>query len=48
MLNDIGEFVFEWPDHKLTGDTKQESFMNISIDLVVFLCALLLPHLHFS
>jgi len=35
MLNDIGEFVFGWPDHEFSVDTKQESFMKINVDLVV-------------
>ncbi|KAJ7811570.1 DUF1692-domain-containing protein [Mycena olivaceomarginata] len=35
MLNDIGEFVFGWPDHEFSVDTKESSFMNINVDLVV-------------
>ncbi|KAF8155285.1 endoplasmic reticulum vesicle transporter-domain-containing protein [Mycena galopus ATCC 62051] len=35
MLNDIGEFVFGWPDHEFSVDTKQGSFMKINVDLVV-------------
>ncbi|KAJ6611161.1 endoplasmic reticulum vesicle transporter-domain-containing protein [Mycena sp. CBHHK59/15] len=35
MLNDIGEFVFGWPDHEFSVDTQQGSFMNINVDLVV-------------
>ncbi|KAF7335414.1 hypothetical protein MVEN_02194200 [Mycena venus] len=35
MLNDIGEFVFGWPDHEFSVDTRQDSFMNINVDLVV-------------
>jgi hypothetical protein len=35
MLNDIGEFVFGWPDHEFSVDTKDSSFMNINVDLVV-------------
>ncbi|KAJ7471078.1 DUF1692-domain-containing protein [Mycena latifolia] len=35
MLNDIGEFIFGWPDHEFSVDSMQDSFMNINIDLVV-------------
>ncbi|KAF8177113.1 hypothetical protein K438DRAFT_1978762 [Mycena galopus ATCC 62051] len=35
MLNVIGEFVFGWPDHEFSVDTKQGSFMKINVDLVV-------------
>ncbi|KAJ6578125.1 endoplasmic reticulum vesicle transporter-domain-containing protein [Mycena capillaripes] len=35
MLNDIGEFIFGWPDHEFSVDTQQASFMNINVDLVV-------------
>ncbi|KAJ7221822.1 endoplasmic reticulum vesicle transporter-domain-containing protein [Mycena haematopus] len=35
MLNDIGEFVFGWPDHEFSVDTEQASFMKINVDMVV-------------
>ncbi|KAJ7112848.1 DUF1692-domain-containing protein, partial [Mycena crocata] len=35
MLNDIGEFIFGWPDHEFSVDTVHGSFMNINVDLVV-------------
>ncbi|KAJ7503264.1 DUF1692-domain-containing protein [Mycena galericulata] len=35
MLNDIGEFIFGWPDHEFSVDTADTSFMNINIDLIV-------------
>ncbi|KAK7055949.1 endoplasmic reticulum vesicle transporter-domain-containing protein, partial [Favolaschia claudopus] len=35
MLNDIGEFIFGWPDHEFSVDTRQASFMNINVDMVV-------------
>ncbi|KAF9006770.1 DUF1692-domain-containing protein [Hymenopellis radicata] len=35
MLNDIGEFMFGWPDHEFSVDMDQSSFMNINVDLVV-------------
>ncbi|KAF8177116.1 endoplasmic reticulum vesicle transporter-domain-containing protein [Mycena galopus ATCC 62051] len=34
MLNDIGEFVFGWPDHEFSVDAKQGSFMKINVGLV--------------
>ncbi|KAF7375643.1 hypothetical protein MSAN_00453400 [Mycena sanguinolenta] len=42
MLNDIGEFIFGWPDHEFSVDTEQGSFMKINLDLVVAMpCSLL-------
>ncbi|KAJ7644363.1 endoplasmic reticulum vesicle transporter-domain-containing protein [Roridomyces roridus] len=35
MLNDIGEYIFGWPDHEFSVDTRESSFMNINVDLVV-------------
>ncbi|CAK5269986.1 unnamed protein product [Mycena citricolor] len=35
MLNDVGEYVFGWPDHEFSVDTVQGSFMNINVDMVV-------------
>lgn len=35
MLNDIGEFIFGWPDHEFSVDAAQSSFMSINVDLVV-------------
>lgn len=35
MLNDIGEFIFGWPDHEFSVDTVQGSVMSINVDLVV-------------
>ncbi|KAJ7680044.1 endoplasmic reticulum vesicle transporter-domain-containing protein [Mycena rosella] len=35
MLNDIGEFIFGWPDHEFSVDNVQGSFMHINVDLVV-------------
>ncbi|KAJ7278215.1 DUF1692-domain-containing protein [Mycena rebaudengoi] len=35
MLNDIGEFIFGWPDHEFSVDTVQGSYMNINVDLIV-------------
>ncbi|KAJ7719622.1 DUF1692-domain-containing protein [Mycena maculata] len=35
MLNDIGEFLFGWPDHEFSVDTEKGSFMHINVDLVV-------------
>jgi hypothetical protein len=43
MLNDIGEFIFGWPDHEFSVDTELSSFMSINVDMVVAMpcsCAL--------
>ena len=35
-LNDIGEFIWGWPDHEFSVDDGQiSSFMNINLDLVI-------------
>ncbi|KAJ7734884.1 DUF1692-domain-containing protein [Mycena metata] len=35
MLNDIGEWLFGWPDHEFSVDSETGSFMKINVDLVV-------------
>ncbi|KAF7311831.1 hypothetical protein MIND_00193700 [Mycena indigotica] len=35
MLNDVGEFLFGWPDHEFSVDPETSSFMNVNVDLVV-------------
>ncbi|KAF7303205.1 hypothetical protein MKEN_01284200 [Mycena kentingensis (nom. inval.)] len=35
MLNDVGEFLFGWPDHEFSVDPERASFMNVNVDLVV-------------
>ncbi|KAJ7189818.1 endoplasmic reticulum vesicle transporter-domain-containing protein [Mycena pura] len=35
MLNDVGEFIFGWPDYEFSVDNRRGSFMNINVDLVV-------------
>ncbi|KAK0494107.1 endoplasmic reticulum vesicle transporter-domain-containing protein [Armillaria luteobubalina] len=35
MLNDIGEFIWGWPDHEFSVDRDPSSFMNINVDMVV-------------
>ncbi|KAJ7027420.1 endoplasmic reticulum-golgi intermediate compartment-domain-containing protein [Mycena alexandri] len=35
MLNDIGEWLFGWPDHEFSVDGGTGSFMTINVDLVV-------------
>ena len=35
MLNDIGEFIFGWPDHEFSVDRDKKSFMHVNVDLVV-------------
>lgn len=35
MLNDIGEFIWGWPDHEFSVDTDKASWMDINVDVVV-------------
>jgi hypothetical protein len=35
MLNDIGEFVWGWPDYEFSVDSDKSSFMNVNVDLLV-------------
>ncbi|KIK60143.1 hypothetical protein GYMLUDRAFT_168426 [Collybiopsis luxurians FD-317 M1] len=35
MLNDIGEFIWGWPDYEFSVDNDNSSFMNVNVDLVV-------------
>ena len=35
VLNDIGEFVWGWPDYEFSVDRDVESFMKVNVDLVV-------------
>ncbi|ETW82589.1 hypothetical protein HETIRDRAFT_382665, partial [Heterobasidion irregulare TC 32-1] len=35
VLNDIGEFVWGWPDYEFSVDRDAESFMKVNVDLVV-------------
>ncbi|KAJ7052124.1 endoplasmic reticulum vesicle transporter-domain-containing protein [Mycena amicta] len=35
MLNDVGEFLFGWPDHEFSVDSERASFMNVNVDMVV-------------
>jgi endoplasmic reticulum-Golgi intermediate compartment protein 2 len=35
MLNDIGEFIWGWPDYEFSVDSDTSSFMNVNVDLVV-------------
>lgn len=35
VLNDIGEFIWGWPDHEFAVDRDDSSFMNVNVDLVV-------------
>lgn len=35
LLNDIGEFIWGWPDYEFGVDTGKDSHMNVNVDLVV-------------
>jgi len=35
ILNDIGEFIWGWPDYEFSVDTEKDSYMSVNVDLVV-------------
>lgn len=35
MLNDIGEFIWGWPDYEFSVDTDKSNFLSINVDVVV-------------
>lgn len=35
MLNDIGEFIWGWPDQEFSVDADKSSWMSINVDIVV-------------
>ena len=35
MLNDIGEYIWGWPDFEFSVDDNKSSFLDINVDLVV-------------
>ena len=35
ILNDIGEFIWGWPDFEFSVDAGRDSYMNVNVDLVV-------------
>ncbi|KAH7884895.1 endoplasmic reticulum vesicle transporter-domain-containing protein [Phlebopus sp. FC_14] len=35
VLNDLGEYIWGWPDYEFSVDTQASSFMNVNVDLVV-------------
>ncbi len=35
MLNDIGEFIWGWPEYRFNVDGDQASFMDVNVDLLV-------------
>ena len=35
VLNDIGEYIWGWPDSEFSVDDNKLSFLNINVDLVV-------------
>jgi hypothetical protein len=34
-LNDVGEYIFGWPDHEFSVDSEQTSSLTINVDMVV-------------
>jgi hypothetical protein len=35
ILNDIGEFIWGWPDYEFSVDKENNSYMNVNVDLVI-------------
>jgi len=35
LLNDVGEFIWGWPDYEFSVDNNKSSFLNINVDMVV-------------
>ncbi|KAL0945316.1 hypothetical protein HGRIS_000819 [Hohenbuehelia grisea] len=35
MLNDIGEFIWGWPDYRFEVDRDPSSFMDVNVDMIV-------------
>lgn len=35
VLNDIGEFIWGWPDYEFSVDQDKGSFMNVNVDMIV-------------
>lgn len=35
MLNDIGEYIWGWPDFEFSVDDNKSSFLDVNVDLVV-------------
>lgn len=35
MLNDIGEFIWGWPEYRFNVDSDKASFMDVNVDLLV-------------
>lgn len=35
ILNDIGEFIWGWPDYEFSVDATKNSYMNVNVDLIV-------------
>ena len=45
LLNDIGEFIWGWPDYEFSVDKNKSSFLNINVDMVVAMpCNRECPH----
>jgi len=35
MLNDIGEYIWGWPDFEFSIDGNKSNFLNINLDMVI-------------
>ncbi|KAI5981013.1 endoplasmic reticulum vesicle transporter-domain-containing protein [Pisolithus albus] len=35
VLNDLGEYIWGWPDYEFSIDTTSDSFMDVNVDIVV-------------
>jgi hypothetical protein len=46
LLNDVGEFIWGWPDYEFSVDNNKSSFLNINVDMVVAMpCGCECPYL---
>lgn len=35
VLNDIGEFIWGWPDYEFSVDNSKSNYLNINVDMIV-------------
>lgn len=35
VLNDVGEWIWGWPDHEFSLDRDSASYMSVNVDIVV-------------
>lgn len=35
VLNDVGEYIWGWPDYEFSIDTQGQTYLNVNVDMVV-------------